>query len=256
MLINDVFYLLDTTISKLFPEITKKLLFSKDDRNALKKENVVFHLEDKNWLIQYISLNFQSISKGAIKKYVYESVFLENSIHEYQLQVARFIINDLNVTSKGYLKIDNDLILENVETDYALRKSLSDTFNYLGFSYERSEEAIEVYAQNWRSPRMRLLFYNAYAGNAVLVARETYTPFDLYFRDNWLKLKEYDYYKKHKNSVDKYGEATSSMLMSDEEAEEMKSKIIEMSEKRYAEMEFYKENMTLKSSSLKVLKKI
>lgn len=172
------------------------------------------------------------------------------------MNIARWLINYSNVYAKGFMKIDNRLKLSIVETDYAFRKSLSDSFKYLGFSYDRSEEAIESLSKYWRSPRMRAFFYSAYAGNMVLVARETYKKHDLNFRDNWLRLKEYDYYQKHKDSVDKYSEQTPAMLMDKEEAEELKNMIIELSEDRQAEMEFSKENMTNAEAAMRVKKNI
>lgn len=257
MLINDVFYLLDNTISEFFPEINKNLLFENRDTFELTKENVVYNLENIDWIINYISLNFSSISKSAIKRYVNESNVLKKSIHEYQLKVARFIINDYNVWSKGYIKIDNRLVYTYIESDYAFRKSISDTLEHLNFSYEIREEAIETFSKNWRYSRMKLQFYNGFAGNITLIARESYTKYDDDFMEKWLKVKEYDYYQKYKDSVDKYGEITPAMLMNNEEAETLKKELIDLSAKRKKEMEFSKENMTNEKKLLmKVLNKI
>ena len=257
MLLKDIFFLLDKSLDDIFPEITKSLLFNTIDHDELTRDNIVFNLENNEWLVNYLSSQSPSISKSAIKKYVEESINFNNKIHEFQLKIARFIINDYNVWSKGLLNIDGKLEYLTIESDYAFRKSLSDTFKYLGFSYDRSEEAIETFSKNWRLPRMKLQFYNGFAGDAVLVARETYSFHDPEFMENWLKVKEYDYYKKHKDSVDKYGSATPSMLMSDEEAMNLKNQLVILSDKRKKEMELAKENMTNEEKALmKVLKKI
>ena len=257
MLLKEVFFLLDKSLDDIFPEITKKLLFDTIDHDELIRENIVFNLENNEWLVNYLSSQSPSISKSAIKKYVEESINFNNKIHEYQLKIAKFIINDYNVWSKGFLNIDGKLEYLTIESDYAFRKSLSDTFKYLGFSYDRSEEAIETFSKNWRFPRMKLQFYNGFTGDVVLVARETYSSHDPEFMENWLKIKEYDYYKKHKDSVDKYGSATPSMLMSDEEAMNLKNKLVILSDERKKDMESAKEHMTNEEKALmKILKRI
>ena len=249
-------YRLDRIIKKMLPEISFELLFEPRDRKEPINKNVVLNLENKEWFVNYLSSIFTNISKDKIEHYINTSTGFEKMIHDYQMEIARWVINYSNVYAKGFLKIDNRLKMSVVETDYAFRKSLSDSFKYLGFSYDRREEAIESLSKYWRSPRMRAFFYSAYAGDIALVARETYKKHDLNFRDNWLRLKEYDYYQKHKESVDKYSEPTPAMLMDKEEAEELKNMIIELSEERHREMEYAKDNMTLDEAVMKVLKSI
>ena len=249
-------YRLDQIIKKMLPEITFDLLFKKRKRQDLTKENIVLNLENKEWLINYYHSIFSNITRDKIEQYLNTSSGFNKIIHDYQMSIARWIINYMNVNAKGFLVTENHLHFTVIESDYAFRRSLSDSLKYIGFSYDRREEAIETFSKFWRSPRMRAFFYHAYAGNIALVARETYKKHDLDFRDKWLRLKEYDYYQKHKESVDKYSEPTPAMLMDKKEAEELKNLIIELSEARHAEMEYFKENMTTEEAALKVLKRI
>ena len=249
-------YRLDCIVKKMFPDISFEALFEKRDRNELNDQNIILNLENKAWLTKYFQTKFPNISKEKIEKYICTSSGFYRIIHDYQMSIARWLINYINVNSKGFLRMEDKLCFSIVETDYAFRKSLSDSLEYLGFSYDRKEEAIETFSKNWRRPRMSATFYNAFVGNMALVARETYKNYSLNFRDDWIKLKEYDYYQKHKDSVYKYSEPTPAMLMDKEEAEELKKTLIELSEKRHDELKFSKENMTNAQAAMKILKRI
>ena len=48
-------------------------------------------------------------------------------------------------------------------------------------------------------------------------------PVDPEHREKWLQLRRYEYYQRHKKSVDLYGSVEPDMLMNKEEVEELKN---------------------------------
>lgn len=52
--------------------------------------------------------------------------------------------------------------------------------------------------------------------------RKTLEPVDSEFEEKWLKMRKYEYYQRHKDSVDKYGIVEPDMKLSKEEVIELK----------------------------------
>lgn len=73
---------------------------------------------------------------------------------------------------------------------------------------------------------MSVAFMNEYDPIRLFSSSQN-VPVSKEHKDKWLKLRRYEYYQRHKNSVDLYGSVEPDMLMNDEEVEELKKYLIE-----------------------------
>lgn len=64
------------------------------------------------------------------------------------------------------------------------------------------------------------------------------------FRANWLKMRRYEYYQEHKDSVDKYGVFEPDMLLSKQEIDVLQEYLNEEQQKRKLEIKKYQEEGT------------
>ena len=77
---------------------------------------------------------------------------------------------------------------------------------------------------------MKLSFINEY--NPINRDRVAPEPTTKEFEDVWFRLREFEYYRKHKESVEKYGKPTRNMTMSLGEAKEISSGFEDEARKR------------------------
>ena len=88
---------------------------------------------------------------------------------------------------------------------------------------------------------MKIAFHNEYEPVFYLADPNVeLEPVDEKHRNLWLKYRKYEYYQNYKRVVDKYGKPDEEMLISSEEAREIKEYLDMMDNKRKAEIEKYK----------------
>ena len=76
---------------------------------------------------------------------------------------------------------------------------------------------------------------------------------DLEFKEKWLKVRKYEYYQRHKDSVDKYGVVEPDMKLSAEEVEELKIYLMQKHNERMLQIEkFNQERNEELSKALKI----
>lgn len=104
------------------------------------------------------------------------------------------------------------------------------------------ERGIEENADLWRDKEMRSAFMNTY--NPILGLSSIYVdmehPSDEH-QNAWLKMRLYQYYQDHKDSVDKYGKITSEMQLSQEEVENLQLYLSKLHDERMAYISNLKE---------------
>ncbi len=108
--------------------------------------------------------------------------------------------------------------------DKVFRQGIVDTLLAIGMPIDAIEEGIEKNADKWRSIKMESSFRNAY--NPIFnylepIEARLKAP-EPEFHDAWMKMRLYEYYQEHKESVDKYGEVLDEMKMTDEEVQKLK----------------------------------
>ena len=140
-------------------------------------------------------------------------------------------------------KLGGDLYMFSTKSDLAFRKGIVDTLLAIGINIDAIEEGIEKNANKWRENYMKVAFYNLYS----------ISHFSLYGSDKkllegpsqehyekWLKLRLYEYYIEHKDSVDKYGEVLPEMKMTELEVNELKKWLEVAHEKRMKKISEFK----------------
>ncbi len=103
--------------------------------------------------------------------------------------------------------------------DLGVRKGVVDTLLKIGMNKDVIEEGLEKYANLWREHFMVSAFRNEYE---LFLSKFQVEPAEEEHRVKWLKMRKYEYYQRHKKSVDLYGVVEPDMLMTKEEVLELK----------------------------------
>ena len=83
------------------------------------------------------------------------------------------------------------------------RKGVVDTLSRIGMNSDVIEEGLEKFSDLWRERFMSCAFRNAY--EPIFYLCEPIDPVEEGHKEMWLKMRRYEYYQRHKKSVDLYG---------------------------------------------------
>lgn len=237
--------LLDETLEDFFPKegCWKSNCFKRSDFVA--KVNLPCHLRDNNWLASLIlkKYNLYSLGKGTIIEYLNNSEKFNKLRYEYEQKIVSWQIDWMRKGGDNWIidgKLGGDLYLFSPKCDYAFRKGIVDTLLKIGINIDAIEEGIEKNADKWRESYMRVAFYNLYSLSRFnLHDRKLEKPSEEHY-EKWMKLRLYEYYIEHKDSVDKYGQILPEMQMTELEVTELKQWLDEAHKKRMEQIAEYK----------------
>ncbi len=211
-------------------------------------ENLPCHLRDNDWMSKLLHQNLIDkniyIPKQTIKNFVDSSVNFANLRHEYELRIVKWQINYIKKGGSYWLApkgLDEFSLMFSEDVDKIIRAGVVKTLKAINMDIEVIEEGLEKYAEIWRPYAMSASFCHIYEPLQLLVGTPPKADDD--HKKNWLANREYEYYQRHKNSVDKYGTKTPAMEMTNEEH----SKIISILEKQNELRSKFIENWTTKS---------
>ena len=239
---------LDKILENFFPQEGnwKSSCFSKS--NVLTEINLPCHLRDNEWLADLImkKYNLYSLGKDNILEYIINSNNFNKLRHEYEQRIVSWQI-DWMCNGGGNWIIDQelggDLYMFSTKCDYAFRKGIVDTLLAIGINIDAIEEGIEKNASKWREGYMRVAFHNLYSvsrfslnGSEDKILEE---PSQEHY-EKWMKLRLYEYYIEHKDSVDKYGKILPEMQMTESEVIELKKWLEGAHEERMKQITEYK----------------
>lgn len=117
--------------------------------------------------------------------------------------------------------MEDDFCLYLPNSDIAFRKAVKDTLIAIGINEDVIEEGLEKYSDIWRKKYMLKAFNNKYYNALDIMSYDIEEPLQIH-KNIWIKVREYEYYCKHKNSVDLYGQVTDNMKLSLEEVRKLK----------------------------------
>lgn len=236
--VNDI---LDKAVSDLFPKTGQWGSDCFDRPDTVGIPYIPCHSRDDAWMAKLIRQNKEIyfLSLNRIIDYVKNSDFYKAKRHEYELEVVRWQIHWMVTGGDNWLVSDEyggDFINFDASCDLGFRDSVIRTLTRIGMDPEVIEEGIEKNASMWRDSWMASAYRNRFDPilgfvQYPLLSGENHIPEEQLehsseeFKQKWLKLRKYEYYRDHKDSVDKYGEADSDMLMSDEYAEELRKEV-------------------------------
>ena len=183
-----------------------------------------------------------------IENYVENSSMFNAERREFeQFLVKSYILECLDVRGDDFYSCSMEKLLESgsENCDKLFRSRVVNAMNYLGVDQQSIEFALEMNASLWRKNVMNLAFANRYkdCGVTYSLGRQLYLSNEevvdsnsVYYKyghckineeyclpreclkkplrvlyDNWICLREYEYYHNHKNVIDKLGTATRNM---------------------------------------------
>ncbi|MBQ9790760.1 MAG: hypothetical protein IJW24_04145 [Clostridia bacterium] len=184
--------------------------------------NLPCHLRDNEWMSQLLEKQLLrkglSIPAPTIQQFMNKSDRFNELRHNYELEIVRWQINYMKNDGEGWLipkGYDDFSIMVSPDAVDIFRGGVVRTLTAIGMDPEVVEEGIEKNADMFRERYISSGFSNQF--EPVHYHRGSPAPADEEHRQNWLKAKRYEYYCKHKQSVDKYGTPHPDMLMTPEE---------------------------------------
>ncbi len=242
---------LDKTLKNFFPKDGNWHSNCFNKSNFVAEENLPCHLRNDKWLADLIlkKYNLYYLGKGTIIEYIINSNNFNKLRHEYEQKIVSWQIDWMCNGGDNWIideKLGGDLYLFSTKCDYAFRKGVVDTLLAIGMNINAIEEGIEKNANKWRENHMTIAFRNLYcvspysllpSGNEEKLLEE---PSQEHY-EKWLKLRLYEYYIEHKDSVDKYGKVLPEMKMTEAEVIELKKWLEVAHEKRMKQIAEFKD---------------
>lgn len=222
----------------------------------IEKDNLPCHLREHDWMSKLLHQNLLEkkiyISASKIKAFMDASETFAKLRHNYELEIVRWQINFIKnngenwVIPKGY---DDASFLYVTDAEEFFRGGVVETLRAIGMDKEVIEEGLEKYADLWREGYINLSFINAFEPSNFL--RDPIKPADENHKENWLRLRRYEYYTDHKDSVDKYGEVTPDMQLHGEQLSQLKKTVAKQNAAREKEIKIWEENPVYKKNIFK-----
>lgn len=238
--------------------------------NSLEMCNLPCHLRDDEWLANMLRNNQKLfyLNYDQILNFVKKSDFFHQKRHDYEQEIVKWQIDWMKndeanwICNQGY---GTDLCFISPICDLCFRKGIVDTLFKIGLDIETIEEGIEKNSSMWRDYFMERafciefepLFYELHGCDLNMEKSlkniKQLESIDYKHKENWMKIRKYEYYQNHKNSVDKYGIVEPEMMISSKEAIELKVYLNNKSIERKHLIEEYKKE--LYKSKQKILKR-
>ena len=246
---NQISSILDKTTEKLFPETGSwySSCFSKP--NQIATAYLPCHLRDNMWLSEYFNRELEKqglkIPFPVIYQYVKTSPFFEKERHNYELRIVEWQIGYMtNSGNSGWLLpegTDELTYYFGQNPDKIFRESLVKTLRKIGMNNEVIEEGLEVYSDQWRPQLMDKAFFRQFQPTGFLKVKPCPFPSPSH-HENWIKMRNYQYYQQHHRFVDMYGQKDPGMEMSDDEAYQLNNILIQQNQTRKQFIKNYEEN--------------
>lgn len=221
---NEIYELLDEKCGEFFPDTGhwRSNCFRK--LNDISPEFFPCHTRDDEWL----SLMFQSkfklshLPSSIIKQYFQQSEIFQKARHDYEQKIVEWQIDWMNNDGEGWIVDENlggDFFMFGSKCDIAFRKGIVDTLAAIGMHIDAIEEGIEKNSNKWREQYMQYAFRNIYSPISFGINSNSQNRIEVdpEFQAAWMKMRLYEYYQNHKDSVNKYGEVLPEMKMADED---------------------------------------
>lgn len=223
---NEINEILSNEIKFFFPKSGDWYYNCFGRPEELKEENLPCHLRDNEWMSRLLKnkLLFENINihSREIKKFIDKSKDFEILRHDYELEIVRWQISWMRNGGGNWIapkEFDGEELDFCYEPDKMFRGGVLQTLTAIGMDKEVIEEGLEKFADMWRDFYIDLSFMNYYSGISYL--GQPKKPADEQHRQNWIKLRNYEYYIEHKDSVDKFGKLNEGMTLSKEMAEKL-----------------------------------
>ena len=213
------------------------------------------HLRDDEWLAKRLIFDNKicDISYNIVLKYVKTSDLFKRKRHDYEQKIVKWQIEFMLHGGEGWIcdeEYGGDLTMILDKCDLGFRKGVIDTLTKIGLSIDAIEEGLEKNADIWRDilierafdAKFNPAFFSIYGENP-----NDLSIVDPKFKEYWIRLRKYEYFQEHRNSVIKYGNITDDMLIKD--ISNIKKYVDKKSKERLEEIE------NIKNPNIKKLRK-
>lgn len=216
--------------------------------------NLPCHLRDNNWLSKLLHQDLSKkgidIPTYVIKKFMDTSPLFESLRHSYELDIVKWQINYMAHGGDGWLMpagFDEFSLLFSNKVDVMFRGGVVKTLSAIGMDREVIEEGIEKNADLWRDRYMGISFSHEF--EPVVYLKGSPEKASDEFRQNWLMLRNYEYYTKHKRVVDLYGTKSSGMELNEKDAQALQMLVEMQSTQRKAVVQHWEKTTIARSLS-------
>lgn len=251
--------ILERATLDFFPKEGKWGSRSYENSNNLEMENLPYHLSDDLWLARMLKRNQKLffINTRDVLQFVKTSQIFQEKKHDYEQEIVKWQIEWMISGGEGWIvddKYGGEFVFLTPVCDLGFRKGVVDTLLGIGMSLDAIEEGIEKNATMWRDMFMNRAFENEYRSIFLSIDFSKYFDRneqqddglknlkirDAEFKEKWLKMRKYEYYQRHKDSVDKYGVVEADMVLSDEEVAELKIYLEQKHVEKMSQIEQFK----------------
>lgn len=209
--------------------------------------SLIGHLRDDEWLAYKLqSSGLEDIYFGVILNFVKNSDVFKTERDAYEQRVIKWQISWMVNGGEGWLVPEGyggEFIGFDKNCDIGFRLGILKTLEAIGMDHEAIEKGIEENVGMWRDREIRSAFINNYEPILEmfgLLDKEERASEE--HKNAWIKMRLYQYYQDHKESVDNYGVVTPEMQMSEEEAKNLQLYLDTLHEERMAYLKELKEN--------------
>ena len=204
------------------------------------EENVVCHLSDNHWMAQRMHQNL--LKKGflirttEIEEHIVTSKRFVELKNNYELELVK-----LYIEAKVRL-LDYDYAFKRINVQNDFPNAVIKVLSSMSFEREIIEEGIEKNVSLWLQQCITKSFENEfgyldYPSKYHGLCRPQ--PASEEHLQNYIAASEYQYYKEHKDSVDKYGELTPNMQLTEDEYLKLEKTLKKQSAIRHASLDYF-----------------
>lgn len=213
--------------------------FQKSD--ALAKMNLPCHLNNKEWIAKLFhkELNKKDIhfSMEVVRAFVEMSGVFEQERVGYLLSIIDWQIAHMKKGGENWLIPEgfNEYWIYHKSCDKCFREGIVDTLTAIGMEKDAVEMGIELNADKWRDQLMHRAYQNRFNPQNVDFSKDKQSKYpepEQGHEENWVKLRKYQYYIRHKKMIDLLGLATPEMVIGFDEAMELFDKVSDADERR------------------------
>lgn len=250
----DIFLKLKNATDELFPKSGAWT----SDKFAKDENSLQAHLRNTEWLTKKMKELLPDVDLDTIRVFVSGSEYFTRERANYEQRVVKWQIEWMVKGGENWLvkeEYGGDFIGFSPLCDIGFRKGIVDTLLAIGMDIDAIEEGIEKNASLWRDEYMKKAFMNKYDPVDMQIRRSEipYEHTTGEHLEKWLRLRRYQYYQVHKESVDAYGIQNNIMDITPEALRELTRELLVLDQERMQYLKDYEANSTYPTYSLKGL---
>ncbi len=211
------------------------------------KNSLIGNLRNNSWLAQHLmEKELQDVPLNIILDFVENSYFFHEERDSYEQRIVKWQIEWMMSGGEGWLVpkgYDNDFFFFNEDIDIAFRLGILNTLRAIGMDKRVIEKGIEINASLWRRQNMERAFRNRYEPTlSFMFNTDEIVKCSEEYLNAWVRVRLYEYYQAHRDSVDIYGSIVPEMQISSEEVQDLRLFLNKFHDERMAYLKDLKEN--------------